>query len=461
MADEPQPGEPEEPDELPRIPGFVRASSFGGTGGDFDPSRFDFSPDRPRPGDADAAVDRARSTGRSPARPRSGSRSRASRNRRCRPARPRAVRGARARGADPRGRRDRAHRDVRHRRSRTVGAEGMGRSPPRRAAPRARGPRHHARRGDAAVEETTTTTTTSPAQRALPGLPGRHAARCGNMLGLLAPALLGVQAGSMIGYLAQHALGRYDLPLPTGPAALGDSPGGDEPSLTLRRPQHRRVRGGVVAPARRPALLRRAPRGRARGGALGAVGARPARAPRRSSTCRATRSTRGVRSRSSAMSIPRTPSRSSAWPTNPAAHPGRDAVAAPGRAPGGAATAHRRCRRLRRLRARAQIGRRLIPTFDQIHEAMKRHRVERGEAERFIEGLLGLKLERAHYERGQAFCRRRGRAGRHRRPEPPVGGARRCCPPRTSSTRPASGWPASTFRPQTELIESPPAPTSA
>ena len=34
---------------------------------------------------------------------------------------------------------------------------------------------------------------------------------------------------------------------------------------------------------------------------------------------------------------------------------------------------------------------------------MQRHRVERGEAERFIEGLLGLKLERAHYERGAAF----------------------------------------------------------
>ena len=51
----------------------------------------------------------------------------------------------------------------------------------------------------------------------------------------------------------------------------------------------------------------------------------------------------------------------------------------------------------------ARIGQRLIPTFDQIHEAKQRHRVERGEAERFIESLLGLKLERAHYERGQAF----------------------------------------------------------
>src|SRR5262249_44410957 len=49
------------------------------------------------------------------------------------------------------------------------------------------------------------------------------------------------------------------------------------------------------------------------------------------------------------------------------------------------------------------VGRRLIPTFDRIHEAMQRHRVERGEAERFIEGLLGLKLERAHYERGEVF----------------------------------------------------------
>jgi uncharacterized protein (DUF2342 family) len=43
----------------------------------------------------------------------------------------------------------------------------------------------------------------------------------GNIMQMLAPALLGMQAGSMIGYLAQHALGRYDLPLPTS----------DEPSL--------------------------------------------------------------------------------------------------------------------------------------------------------------------------------------------------------------------------------------
>src|SRR5262249_56631005 len=36
---------------------------------------------------------------------------------------------------------------------------------------------------------------------------------------------------SMIGYLAQHALGRYDLPLPTGPAPVEARPGGDTPTL--------------------------------------------------------------------------------------------------------------------------------------------------------------------------------------------------------------------------------------
>ena len=38
------------------------------------------------------------------------------------------------------------------------------------------------------------------------------------LMGMMAPVLLGVQAGSMVGYLAQHALGRYDLPLPASDA---------------------------------------------------------------------------------------------------------------------------------------------------------------------------------------------------------------------------------------------------
>jgi putative hydrolase len=51
-----------------------------------------------------------------------------------------------------------------------------------------------------------------------------------------------------------------------------------------------------------------------------------------------------------------------------------------------------------------RIGRRLIPSFGRIHEAMARHRIERGEAERFVEGLLGLGTSREDYERGATFC---------------------------------------------------------
>lgn len=50
------------------------------------------------------------------------------------------------------------------------------------------------------------------------------------------------------------------------------------------------------------------------------------------------------------------------------------------------------------------VGRRLIPSFDRIREASHRHRVERGEAARFLETLLGFELSRQDYERAAAFC---------------------------------------------------------
>ncbi|MSO80034.1 MAG: hypothetical protein EXQ79_10605, partial [Acidimicrobiia bacterium] len=51
-----------------------------------------------------------------------------------------------------------------------------------------------------------------------------------------------------------------------------------------------------------------------------------------------------------------------------------------------------------------RVGKQLISSFDQIHEAMARHRLERGQADRFVEGLLGLATDREDYERGAAFC---------------------------------------------------------
>jgi putative hydrolase len=223
----------------------------------------------------------------------------------------------------------------------------------------------------------------------------------GNMLGLLAPALLGVQAGSMIGYLAQHALGRYDLPLPTGPVPTERAPGGDAPSLCF-----------VVSNIDRFEAEWSLPRDDLR-----------FYVALHEAVHAATRSVPWVRGRLVQLAVdyvssyeidppafeaefgmidPEDPEAMQRMTENPERVLG--AMQSPRQ------TAPRE--ELQRLTAvvegyadlvLARVGKRLIPTFDQIHEAMARHRVERGEAERFIESLLGLKLEREHYERGQAF----------------------------------------------------------
>jgi putative hydrolase len=51
------------------------------------------------------------------------------------------------------------------------------------------------------------------------------------------------------------------------------------------------------------------------------------------------------------------------------------------------------------------LGTQMVPTHARIDEALRRHRLERGDASVFVDGLLGLELDRDHYERGVAFCR--------------------------------------------------------
>ena len=51
------------------------------------------------------------------------------------------------------------------------------------------------------------------------------------------------------------------------------------------------------------------------------------------------------------------------------------------------------------------IGERMVSAHERIDEALRRHRLERGDAARFVDRLLGLELERRHYEEGVAFCR--------------------------------------------------------
>ncbi len=224
-----------------------------------------------------------------------------------------------------------------------------------------------------------------------PGLP------MGDLVRAMAPALLGVQAGSMIGYLAQHALGRYDLPLPTGP-----TPEGDDPSLVFVVPNIDAFEEAWSLPRDDLRFYL----------AIHEV------------VHAAERSVPWVRSRLVRLATEYVSSYEidpmafqaefgDIDPTDPSSF--ESMTASPERILGAMQSPQQVAPReeLQRLTSVIEgyadnvldrLGRRLVPAFRQIHEAKLRHWVERGEADRFIESLLGLKLERAHYERGQAFC---------------------------------------------------------
>lgn len=51
------------------------------------------------------------------------------------------------------------------------------------------------------------------------------------------------------------------------------------------------------------------------------------------------------------------------------------------------------------------LGEHMVTSHGRIDEALRRHRLERGEATAFVDRLLGLELDRRHYEEGAAFCR--------------------------------------------------------
>lgn len=209
---------------------------------------------------------------------------------------------------------------------------------------------------------------------------------------MLAPLLLGVQAGSMIGYLAQHALGRYDLPLPTA----------DPPSLCFIVPN---IDAFEEAWSLERADLRFTI-------ALHEV------------VHAATRSVPWVREHLlrlatdyvSAYEVDPVVLRSRLGDVDPANPEALQNLAERPEELLGAMTSARQEEMLTRLRVfhsvlegygdeiLGRVGARLVPSFARIHEALARHRLERGEASRFVEQLLGLTLERDDYERGAAFC---------------------------------------------------------
>ncbi|MBV8950150.1 MAG: zinc-dependent metalloprotease [Actinobacteria bacterium] len=215
----------------------------------------------------------------------------------------------------------------------------------------------------------------------------------GRLLTTLAPVLLGVQSGSMIGYLAQHALGRYDLPLPAddAPSLAFVVPNLDafEQEWSLPRTD---LRFYVAVHETLHAAQRLVPwvQQRLVKLAIEYVGA---------------------------YELDPTAFENRFGDIDPTDPESLASIASQPEALLGAMQSDRQRDVLRRLQTFTsvlegyadvvldRIGERLIPSYGQIHEAMKRHRLVRGEADRFIEGLLGLRLEREHYERGEAFCR--------------------------------------------------------
>lgn len=209
--------------------------------------------------------------------------------------------------------------------------------------------------------------------------------------GALAPMLLGVQAGSMIGFLAQHALGQYDRPLPlTGAPALVFVPANVDAfadAWSLTRDDLR------FALALREAV-HAAPR------TVPWVGPRLVRL--------ASAYVSAYETDSPAIEAlgdldPADPSSFAAIVADPNALLG--AMRSPAQAP--------ILDDLRRFVAvlegytdtvAARVGGPLVTSYGQIDEALRRHRVERGEAASFVDRLLGLELDRSHYEAGVAFC---------------------------------------------------------
>lgn len=212
------------------------------------------------------------------------------------------------------------------------------------------------------------------------------------MLPALLPVLLGLQAGSMVGYLAQYALGRHDLPLPTGdaPSMVFVVPNIDAFEsewslpradlrfyLALHESVHATIRSVPWVGQHLIGLAREFVSGyqlseEALGENLGNVD-----------------------------------------PTDPAAitELAADPAALLGamRTDGQRVTQQRLQVVLSVLEGYAdsvlkRVGAPLLPDLGRIHEAIERHRLERGEAGTFVEDLLGLALDREHYERGTAFC---------------------------------------------------------
>lgn len=222
--------------------------------------------------------------------------------------------------------------------------------------------------------------------------PGSAGDPLAGLVPVLAPVLLGLQAGSMVGFLARHALGRYDLPLPAAdPPSLcfvARHVDDFESAWSLPRTD---LRFTLAVHEVVHAAIRSVPWARQRLVTLSSEYVRAYQVDLAT-----------LETRFGALD-----------PTDPRSF---EALAARPREILGALASPAQAAIQERLRGFAtvlegyadtvvaHVTERLVPTYPQIHEALTRHRIERGEAGQFVDALLGIDLARDDYERGRAFC---------------------------------------------------------
>ncbi len=210
---------------------------------------------------------------------------------------------------------------------------------------------------------------------------------------VMGPTLLGLQFGAMVGHLAERAMGQYDLPIPRPasdqlmmvPASIAAFAGDwslplDDVRLwvCLSEVTHHAILGRPHVRARLQELLQ--------GYAAGFQHDPTALEDRLSDID----------------------------PTNPSSL--QQALGDPTALLGELQTPEQRqlLGQLEALTAAVEgyvdfvmdtVGHRLISSYGSLTEALRRRRVERGEADRFVERLFGLELDQAQFDRGAAFVK--------------------------------------------------------
>lgn len=215
----------------------------------------------------------------------------------------------------------------------------------------------------------------------------------GNLGQVLGPVMMGFQAGSMVGHLAQRAFGQYDWPIPRPPSdrIVLVSANIDAFAADWSLPIDDLRLWVCLSEVVHHAVLNR-PHVRERlDDLLGAyvAGFRPDAA--------------AFEDRVGAFD-----------PADPSSF--QAAMSDPGSLLGAIQTPEQRALlpRIEALTTAIEgyvdhvmdtVGRRLIASYGALSEALKRRRVERTDGDRFVEHLFGLELGQAQYDRGAAFVR--------------------------------------------------------